>query len=188
MKTSCLRFVPLLLAVFGMMSSKVFSQMATFRPGDVFDMRMTSVPDPYGQPFTGTYTIAEDGTVGIPLLKDSVKAAGLSMDQLVKAIDAQLIAEKIFTHPLAVIQLPPQTRVVTLGGPGMRQGTSINYTSDMTLSSAIMRAGGFSDYGNQKKIKLTRGGKSQFFNLKKADKDPSQNPKLLPGDEVEVPE
>ncbi len=35
---------------------------------------------------------------------------------------------------------------------------------------------------------MIRDGKIQTFNLKKADKDPNQNPKLLPGDEVEVPE
>ncbi len=70
----------------------------------------------------------------------------------------------------------------------MRQGTAIEWSPDLTLSSAINRAGGFSEYGNQKKIKVTRDGKSQVFNLKRVDKDPNQNPKLLPGDEVEVPE
>ncbi len=179
-----------LLLALAVLAPAALSQTAVLRPGDTFDLRMTGIPDPqtFGVPFAGTWTIADDGTVGIPLLKAPVKAAGLTAAGLEKSIDERLVAEKIFTHPLAVVSLPVQSRRVTLGGPGMRQGTAIEWSPDLTLSSAINRAGGFSEYGNRKKIKVTRDGKSQVFNLARVDKDPNQNPKLLPGDEVEVPE
>jgi protein involved in polysaccharide export with SLBB domain len=162
----------------------------TLRPGDVFDLRLEGVPDPYGRDFAGTFTVGDDGAVGIPLLnpKDPVKAAGLTAAGLAKAISDRLIAEKIFTHPLAVITLPNQVRSVSIGGPGVRQAGTVNWTPDLTLRSAINHVGGFSDYANQGKIKITRGGKSFVVNMKKADRDPTQNPKLEPGDEVEVPE
>ncbi|HEY2341520.1 MAG TPA: SLBB domain-containing protein, partial [Chthoniobacteraceae bacterium] len=98
------------------------------------------------------------------------------------------VKEKIFTHPLAVITLPNQVRSVSIGGPGVRASGTVNWTPDLTLRAAINHVGGLSDYANAGKIKITRGGKSFVVNLKKADKDPSQNPKLEPGDEVEVPE
>jgi protein involved in polysaccharide export with SLBB domain len=70
----------------------------------------------------------------------------------------------------------------------VRAPQAVPWNNDMTLTNAITRAQGFADFANKKKVKLVREGKSAVFNLTRVDKDPTQNPKLLPGDEVEVPE
>lgn len=183
-----MRTLLILWAVLAGLDYSVFAQAAALRPGDAFDLRISGVPDSYERPFAGTYSIADDGTVRIPMLKNSVKATGLTSAELAKSIDDRLVAEKIFAHPTTVILLAAQSRMVTLGGPGMRQGTSIPWSNDLTLRSAIKRAGGLGEYPDERKVKVIREGKIQTFNLKKADKDLNQNPKLLPGDEVEVPD
>ncbi|HEY2341521.1 MAG TPA: polysaccharide biosynthesis/export family protein [Chthoniobacteraceae bacterium] len=164
------------------------SAAIVLRPGDVFDLRLESVPDPYGHDFAGTFTVGEDGTVAIPHLKDPVKAAGATANGLGKVISDQLIKERIFAHPLAVVTLANQMRTVSVGGPGARAPGTANWTPNLTLRAAIDQRGGFTEYGNPAKIKISRGGKTFIVNLKKAEKDPSQNPKLEPDDEVEVPE
>lgn len=163
-----------------------FGQSAVLRPGDSFEMRLGGIPIEYAQDFAISYTVYDDGMIGVPLI-GSVKAAGLSVGQLAKSVEQKLISEKIFTSPTVSITQQAQSRTVTIGG-AVRVPQGLMWTSDLTLSAGIKRAGGFGDFGSKKKVKLIRGGKATMYNLTKADKDPSQNPKLLPGDEVEVSE
>jgi len=180
-----MRLLLLLAVSLALLTTRGYSQ-AALRAGDTFDMRLTGMPQETAADFTGQFTVSDDGNVSVPLI-GAVKAAGLSAPQLAQAIDNKLVAGKIFTHPTAIITLQQQSRTVTIGG-GVRSPQALPWTSDLTLQTAIMRVGGASDYGNIAKIKLTRGTSKSVFNLKKVDKDPNQNPKLLPGDVVEVPE
>jgi protein involved in polysaccharide export with SLBB domain len=55
------------------------------------------------------------------------------------------------------------------------------------LRTAIENVGGLDDFGNKKGVRLIRDGKIiQVYNLKDLEKDPSKDPKLLPGDQVFV--
>jgi protein involved in polysaccharide export with SLBB domain len=157
---------------------------AVLRAGDVFELRLSGMPIDVASEFAMQYTVSDDGKVGIPYIGD-VRAAGLTTTNFAKAVERKLVADKIFTHPTAVINLQPQSRYVTIGGE-VRSPQPVPWSTDLTLSVAIKRAGGVGEFGSLKKIKVTREGKSIVFNLTKADKDPNQNPKLLPGDEVEV--
>ncbi len=184
MKTSSLALpalVALLLFTLGLSGQ---AQNMTLRTGDMFTMRLMGAPTEYTTEFTGEYTVAEDGTVGIPEI-GAVKAAGLTPTQLARSIQAQLVQMKIFTKPVAEISVPQQSRLITIGG-GVRAPGAQQWGPDMTLTSAVSRAGGASDFGDISKIKIRRDGKVTMFNLKKVDKDATQNPKLMPGDEVEV--
>jgi polysaccharide export outer membrane protein len=181
-----MRFVALLLLTTFALVSGVFAQ-ATLRPNDTFDLQLNGVPPEAAQDFRGIYTVGDDGNVGIPLLKGSMRAAGLTVAQFQKAIEQKLIAEKIFTNPTILINLQARTRFVTVGG-AVRAPQAVDWSADMTLSAAIKRAGGTTEFGSLKKIRILRDGKTAIFNLTRADRDPNQNPKLLPGDEVEVPE
>ena len=157
---------------------------AGLRPGDQFEMRLSGMPAEYAAEFSGTYTLGEDGNVSVPFV-GAVRAAGLTPSQLAVAIQNKLISEKIFTNPTALINLPQATRTVTIGGE-VRSPQAMAYSPDLTLNAAVMRAGGATEFGSLKKVKVTRDGKSTVYNLTKKDKDPSQNPRLLPGDEVQV--
>lgn len=157
---------------------------ALIRNGDVFELTLSGMPVEYAQEFRLALTVGEDGEVRLPLI-GGLKASGISTTQLARNIERKLVSEKIFTNPTAVVNLTPQSRFVTVGG-AVRAPQAVPWNVDMTLSNAITRAGDFSDFANKKKIKVTREGKVQYFNLKLSEKDPNQNPKLLPADEVTV--
>jgi polysaccharide export outer membrane protein len=159
---------------------------AVIRNGDVFELTLSGMPAEFAQEFHLSFTVGDDGEVRIPYI-GGLRATGISTTQLARAVERKLIADKIFTHPTAVINLQPQSRFVTVGG-AVRAPQAVPWNTDMTLSNAITRAGDFSDFADRKKIKLTREGKVAYYNLTKSEKDPSQNPKLLPADEVTVKE
>lgn len=174
------------LFVLAVCTVSVLAQGATFRPGDTFQLQLSGMPLEYSQEFALQLTIGDDGTISLPHI-GVVRAAGQSSQQLARAIEQKLVSEKIFTGPVAVINVQPQSRFVTIGG-AVRAPQALPWSPDMTLSNALKRVGGIGDFGSDKKIRVTRDGKTQVFNLRLAGKDPNQNPKLLPGDEVEVPE
>ena len=179
------RFFALLFIGLCAMAPAAFAQ-APLRSGDSFEMQLSGMPAEYAMDFRGQYTIGDDGTVSIPLI-GPVRAIGLTSSQLARSIEKKLVAEQIFTQPTVMLALPVQSRFVTVGG-AVRAPQAVPWSTDMTLSAAIKRAGGTSDFANIKRVRLTRDGKVAVLDLRRADKDPNQNPKLLPGDEVEVPE
>ncbi|HEV7403744.1 MAG TPA: polysaccharide biosynthesis/export family protein [Chthoniobacteraceae bacterium] len=179
------RFLLLLLALGALLPCRSQAQ-AVMRTGDVFDLRLSGMPVEYAAEFATQYTVGDSGEVRIPFIGE-LKAAGTSSTTLARAIERKLVAEKIFTSPTAVITLNPASRFVTVGG-AVRSPQAVPWTNDLTLSNAIIRAGGDNGFPNYRKVKLTRDGKATFYNLSRADKDPAQNPKLLPGDEVILPE
>jgi protein involved in polysaccharide export with SLBB domain len=52
--------------------------------------------------------------------------------------------------------------------------------------SAINAAGGLSEFATPKGIRLIRDGKSEVYDARKLRKDPSLDPKISPGDQIEV--
>src|SRR4051812_2688155 len=164
---------------------------AVLRNGDIFELRLSGMPDEYGREYSLQYTVGDNGEVSFAQLSSPIKAANMSTTQLERAIEKRLVAEKIFTNPTAVVMLQPSSRFVTVGGGGVRAPSSVPWAPDMTLSVAIKRAGGFGDFAKASAVKVTREGKTLIYDQKKYEKAPNrygdQNPKLLPGDEVEVP-
>jgi protein involved in polysaccharide export with SLBB domain len=62
------------------------------------------------------------------------------------------------------------------------------YISRITVLKAIASAGGFTDFANKKKVKLTRvDGRIQTVNCVKALDKPSLDPEVYPGDKIHVP-
>jgi protein involved in polysaccharide export with SLBB domain len=166
------------------------SAQAVLRNGDIFELRLSGMPDEYAREYSLQYTVGDNGEVSLAQLNTPIKAAGLSTTQLERTIEKRLMTEKIFTNPTAVVMLQPSSRFVTVGG-AVRAPNSIAWNPDMTLSVAIKRAGGFSDFAKKNAIKISREGKTMIYDQKKYEKDPNrfgdQNPKLLPADEIEVP-
>jgi protein involved in polysaccharide export with SLBB domain len=111
---------------------------------------------------------------------------GLTPLQLQTSIQNKLIADKIFTRPSVNINVVQNLRTVTVGG-SVRQPGKQQWSADLSLTSAIDQAGGLSEWGSKKGVRLIREGKVQLYDLRKFEKDPSQDPKLLPGDQVVVP-
>ena len=161
--------------------------VATLRTGDVFEMRLSGMPQEFAADFTLQYTVSQDGNVNVPLI-GQIKAVGLTSSQLEQTIQGKLISEKIFTHPTVLISVAQANRYVSISG-GIRAPQRLSWSTDLTLSSAIGNCQGLSDFGSPKGIRIIRDGKvAGTYNLKDLQKDPSIDPKLLPGDQVVVRE
>jgi serine/threonine protein kinase len=83
----------------------------------------------------------------------------------------------------------PQSKVarISIGGD-VRSPQLLDYADDLTLTRAIMAAGGLAEYADQKKVRLTRDGKTSIINLHEIRKDPAKDIPLKPGDTIEVPQ
>lgn len=156
---------------------------AVFRPGDTFELRLSGMPQEYAIPFALSFTIGGDGFVNIPL-GGQVRAAGLTQSQLERAIENRLIEQKMFRWPVATINVATQARFVTVGG-NVRAPNRAFWSSDMTLLSAISAAGGPGDFAGDK-VNLIRSGKVTTYSMKRLKRDPSNDPALLPGDQVDL--
>jgi len=131
------------------------------------------------------YTVDESGMLNLPFI-GTIKAGGLPPSQVQLAIQNKLISEGIYTNPTVTVNPPSGMRFISVGG-AVRAPGRVAYTSDLTLMSAISAAGGASDFAGDR-IRLTRGGKVEFYSRKKLYKDPSQDPRIEPGDQIEITE
>ena len=83
--------------------------------------------------------------------------------------------------------MPTTQRFVNVSGD-VRQPRRVEYTSDLTLLGAISAAGGFTDYADQRKVRVLRGSNVQMVDVREVRSNPSLDIKLLPGDQIEVPQ
>jgi protein involved in polysaccharide export with SLBB domain len=154
-----------------------------FRSGDGFELRLSGMPAENAVDFAQQFTIGGDGFINIPLA-GQIRATGLTQSQLERSIERSLVEQKYFTHPTAIINVAPQARFVTIGGQ-VRAPQRMVWSADLTLNAAISAAGGPADFAGNK-IKLVRGTKVTIINKKDLLKNPHLDPKLMPGDQVEL--
>jgi polysaccharide export outer membrane protein len=156
---------------------------AVLRSDDVVEIRLGGVPPEYIQEFSAQYTIDGEGYLNLPYI-NQVKVGGLSVRQAQVAIESKLKGGEIYTNPSITINMQAQARFVNVGG-AVRGAGRVPFTADLTLLSAINAAGGPSEFAGDK-IRLTREGKATIYSTKKLRKDPSKDPKILPGDQIQV--
>lgn len=79
-------------------------------------------------------------------------------------------------------------QIVTVSGD-VRHPGPMSWKPGMTLTSAIESAGGLADFANTWHLRVLRNGKVLgVYSLKELDKYSAKDPKLLPGDQVVVPD
>jgi protein involved in polysaccharide export with SLBB domain len=156
---------------------------ATFRAGDMFNLKMTGMPIEYAQTYQLDFTIGGDGFINIPL-GGQIRAAGLTQSQLERAIEKKLIDEKIFRWPTATINVSPGARFVTIGG-NVRAPSRLQWSADLSVLSSLSACGGPSDFAGDR-INLIRSGQLATYSYKKLKKNPADDPRLNPGDQVDL--
>lgn len=169
-----------------MVSSPLFAAEPILQKGQSFGLRLTGVPSDDQTSISQTYTISDDGTIKLLYLKE-MSAAGMKPSQLMRKVEKAYIDAEIFTKPNVVITLGEagsvQRYVSVLGEVNTRRGVS--YTPGLTLLEAIAQCGGFSDFANPRKVKLTRAGRATIHDLSRTTS--SANVKLQPNDIITVP-
>lgn len=151
------------------------------RIGDTVIIRLTGVPTADQGIFE--VKIDESGKISMPYI-GSLAAANATTVQLKKLIESTYIKEEIFTNPNVTVDLKEQRFVDVTGEVRMPQ--RVPYTKDLTAMGAVAACGGFTDFANRRKVKLTQGGVTREFNAKEIQADQGRDIKLTPNDKIQV--
>lgn len=154
-------------------------EVGRFAIGDLVTVTLIG-PDPPLPPHEER--TKEDGTITMQYI-GSVKAAGKSAGELQKEIHDRYVP-KFYTRLTVVVKFPDSS--YSVGGEVKQEGPKM-YIGETTLTKAIQAAGGFTDFANRKKIKLTRAGKTTVHNWFKIQEKPALDPLIISGDRVDVP-
>jgi protein involved in polysaccharide export with SLBB domain len=152
----------------------------TLRVGDQMTVNFYDITPPI-QPITDQ--IKEDGTITL-IYNEKFQAAGKTISQLQNDVHARYVPAylKYMTVNIGVLN-----RLYTVSGE-VKAGNSFAYPGHLTVLQAIANAGGFTDYANKKKVKVTRADHRQIMvNAIKAQEDPDLNIEIFPGDTIYVP-
>ena len=161
------------------------SQDVPLRPGDPIRLRLGGVPLEEIEQVSGEYQVDGQGFLNLPHL-GRIRAAGLAQAELQNAIETAYRSQKIYTNPTITINIPIEARFVNVGGD-VKSPRRVEFTADLTVLGAINAAGGFTEFADQAKVRLLRDGRASAINIKEIRKDPSKDPRLKPGDTIEVP-
>ena len=152
-------------------------------PEDVLLIRVWRDPE-----VSGTVMVRPDGRITLQLLGE-IQAAGNTPEALTQVIYDGL--SKLKTLDKSEVTVSVQTvnsKKYYLQGEVNRPG-SYPLLIPTTILEALVNAGGFRDFANQKKIVILRGSARYQFNYKEviAGKKREQNIYLQPGDQIIVP-
>lgn len=152
---------------------------ALLRHGDSLTIALQGVPDPSNN----AVQIDDQGCLSLPYI-GPVPAAGLNAGELAQRIRETYVAKKIYTT--VDVSVSVTERYVYVGGEVVRPGRIV-WTPDLTAAKAIQAAGGFSLYAKETRVGLVRDQRTYDVDVKLAQKNPEQDPRLLPGDALQVP-
>jgi len=151
---------------------------AQLRPGDSLTVALQGVPDPS----TNNVQIDEQGLISLPFI-GAVKAAGSTLADVSQRIRETYLQRRIYTA--VDVSVVVTERFVYVGGEVQRPGR-ISWTPDLTVAKAIQAAGGFTLYAKENAVSLVRDQAAYSVDVKAARKDPSRDPRLVPGDSLQV--
>ena len=135
---------------------------------------------------SSNYTVDGEGYVNLAYI-GKIQVLRLTPSGIQAAIEHAYVSQGIFTHPTVTVNMQAAARFVNVAGQ-VKAPTRVPYTPDMTVMSAINAAGDFNEFADQKKVHLTRDGKVVFVNCAKSRAHPELDVKVLPGDQIQVPE
>ncbi|HUR58509.1 MAG TPA: polysaccharide biosynthesis/export family protein [Opitutaceae bacterium] len=151
---------------------------AQLRPGDSLNIALQGVPDAS----SNNVQIDDQGLISLPFI-GTLSAAGASTAELSQRIRETYISKKIYTT--VDVSVSVTERFVYVGGEVQRPGRIV-WTPDLTAAKAIQSAGGFSLYAKETAVNLVRENNAYTIDVKLAQKNPGQDPRLVPGDSLQV--
>ena len=138
---------------------------------------LSTVPLPF------TCRIREDGTITPPYLNKQIKAAGKTIGALEQELEKEYVP-KIYRTINVTIRTAE--RFYFVGGE-VRQPSRQPYIGRITVSQAIQSAGDFTDFADQRKVRVFRSNnKVQIVDCKAALEDPTKDALIYPGDRIVV--
>lgn len=154
------------------------SPSAQLRPGDTLGISLQGIPDPSQH----NVQIDDSGLITLPFI-GGIEVVGLTISQLSSRIKSAYV-EQDFYRAIDV-SVTVTERFVYVGGEVQNPGR-IEWTPDLTMTKAIQAAGGFTLYARETAVNVVRDRTAYRLDAKLAQRRPAEDPKLLPGDSLQV--
>jgi len=162
--------------------------LAQIEAGTSVQISIMGVPSEEKGKIDAMYPVSESGTVNLPFI-GTVRAAGMRPETLAASIQNAYRSAQIYNNPtIQVISTREgsgvQDQMVHIGGQVRKTGP-VNFQKNLTIYQAVQAAGGASEFGSLRRVKLYRNGKTQTYDL--------TNPQFMrvplePDDTLEVPQ
>lgn len=152
---------------------------AQLRSGDSLTIALQGVPDPS----VNSVQVDDQGNISLPYI-GTLTASGMNTGELAQHIRETYIAKKFYNT--VDVSVSVTERYVYVGGEVVRPGRII-WTPDLTVAKAIQAAGGFTLYAKETRVNLVREQRPYDLDVKLAQRNPAQDPRLMPGDSIQVP-
>jgi polysaccharide biosynthesis/export protein VpsN len=154
------------------------SSAAQLRPGDALGISLQGIPDPSQH----NVQVDDSGLITLPFI-GGIEAVGLTSSQLSSHIRSTYV-ERDFYRTIDV-SVTVTERFIYVGGEVQNPGR-IEWTPDLTLTKAIQAAGGFTLYARESAVNVIRDQTAYTLDAKLAQRTPGEDPKLLPGDSLQI--
>jgi polysaccharide export outer membrane protein len=151
-----------------------------FQKGDKITLQFFQAP---GMPPEYEQIIRDDGTITLPY-NLVLMADGKTKRELEEAI-YHLYVPKYFRR--MTVNIKPDERYYFVDGEVKTPGLKL-HPGNITVTKAIGAAGDFTDFARKTDIQVTRANGEKFHvNWNKAQKNPSLDRPIYPGDRIHVP-
>jgi len=161
--------------------------LAQIQAGTSVHITIMGVPPEEKGKIDSLYPVSSSGMVNLPFI-GTIRAAGMSPEGLAASIQNAYRSAEIYNSP--TIQVVSTTEgagvkeeLVHIGGQVRRPGP-VKFTSNLTIYQAIQAAGGPTEFGSMKRVKLYRSGKPVTYDVTEPE---FMKLKLRPDDTIAVP-
>ena len=138
---------------------------------------LSTVPIPY------SCRIREDGTISPPYLKAPIIAAGKTIGELERELEKEYVPA---IYKTINVTIRTADRFFYVGGE-VRQPSRQIFIGRITVTQAIQSAGDFTDFADQREVRVIRAtGKVDIIDCKAALDDPTRDLPVYPGDNIVV--
>jgi polysaccharide export outer membrane protein len=155
--------------------------------GKAFRITIKGVPAEEKAKIDADYPVSERGEINL-LYLGKVNTVGKTSEQLASDIEKAYRDSKIFMEPTVEVSIgkigDPVDPVIHIVGQIRRPGL-IDFVEGMTLWKAIQAAGGKTEFGSLKRVRLYRDGKQTTYDMTKEE---HQSLLLKANDTIEVPQ
>jgi len=138
---------------------------------------LSTIPIPY------SCRIREDGTISPPYLKELIIAAGKTIGALERELEQKYVPS---IYKTINVTIRTADRFFYVGGE-VRQPSRQIFIGRITVTQAIQSAGDFTDFADQREVRVIRAtGKVDIIDCKAALDDPTRDLPVYPGDNIVV--
>ena len=138
---------------------------------------LSTIPIPY------SCRIREDGTISPPYLKEPIIAAGKTIGELERELEEEYVPA---IYKTINVTIRTADRFFYVGGE-VRQPSRQIFIGRITVTQAIQSAGDFTDFADQREVRVIRAtGKVDIIDCKAALDDPTRDLPVYPGDNIVV--